>query len=175
MPVAGSPGIQLESTFTVKDTKPIWMYCRQPGAGPKTHCQAGMVFAVNPPEGKFDEFKKKAETSTSQTTTTSSSAGISALGALGEGDDSDDSANLEKLVSYAPIALGLLGGTVALGVILLALTSLLFIRSRRAERTAAYKPIVLGSGREKSPPVGEESYEYTGGAGPTGRYQDGGN
>jgi plastocyanin len=31
------------ATFTVKDTSPVWVYCRQ-----ATHCQKGMVFAINP-------------------------------------------------------------------------------------------------------------------------------
>jgi len=29
--------------FTVQDTNPVWVYCRQTG-----HCQQGMVFAINP-------------------------------------------------------------------------------------------------------------------------------
>jgi len=31
------------ATFTVTDTNPVWVYCRQTG-----HCQKGMVFAINP-------------------------------------------------------------------------------------------------------------------------------
>ena len=40
--------------LTVRDTQPIWAYCRQAG-----HCQQGMVFAVNPGE-KFAAFKASA-------------------------------------------------------------------------------------------------------------------
>lgn len=44
------PGAQL----TVRDTSPIWIYCRQ-----GNHCQQGMVFAVNPGD-KFDAYKANA-------------------------------------------------------------------------------------------------------------------
>lgn len=40
--------------FTVNDSKPLWFYC-----GVTTHCQQGMVFAINPLD-KFPEFKTKA-------------------------------------------------------------------------------------------------------------------
>ncbi|KAI0747628.1 Cupredoxin [Daedaleopsis nitida] len=40
--------------FTVPDTKPVWVYCRQ-----ANHCQQGMVFAINPGD-KFDAFKSNA-------------------------------------------------------------------------------------------------------------------
>ncbi|TFK88781.1 Cupredoxin [Polyporus arcularius HHB13444] len=40
--------------FTVIDTKPVWVYCRQ-----ANHCQQGMVFAINPGD-KFDTFKSTA-------------------------------------------------------------------------------------------------------------------
>jgi plastocyanin len=40
--------------LTVKDTQPIWAYCRQAG-----HCQQGMVFAVNP-GSNFAAFKSAA-------------------------------------------------------------------------------------------------------------------
>jgi len=40
--------------FLVRDTKPIWAYCRQ-----ANHCQQGMVFAVNPGD-QFPAFKAKA-------------------------------------------------------------------------------------------------------------------
>ena len=40
--------------FTVPDTNPVWVYCRQ-----ANHCQQGMVFAINPGD-KFDAFKSAA-------------------------------------------------------------------------------------------------------------------
>ncbi|KAI1784062.1 Cupredoxin [Ganoderma leucocontextum] len=40
--------------FTVQDTNPVWVYCRQ-----ANHCQQGMVFAINP-GNKFDQFKNTA-------------------------------------------------------------------------------------------------------------------
>jgi len=42
------------ATFTVKDTNPVWVYCRQ-----ANHCQQGMVFAINPGT-KFDAFQAAA-------------------------------------------------------------------------------------------------------------------
>ena len=40
--------------FTVADTNPVWVYCRQ-----ANHCQQGMVFAINPGD-KFADFKNSA-------------------------------------------------------------------------------------------------------------------
>lgn len=50
------------SLFTVKDTNPAWFYCAQPGNG-NPHCQAGMVFAINPPKSgdkTLDAFRSAA-------------------------------------------------------------------------------------------------------------------
>jgi len=44
--------------YTVKDSNPVWLFCRQ-----KTHCGQGMVFAINCPatgERSFDNFKAAA-------------------------------------------------------------------------------------------------------------------
>ena len=56
--------------FTVTDdSKPIWGYCRQapPPPGP-THCQSGMVFAINPPSygNTFEKFLTTAKASHEQ-------------------------------------------------------------------------------------------------------------
>lgn len=72
MPVA--PTVTSEfPTFlvTVSDTAPIWGYCRQfspAGTIPATHCQAGMVFAINPPPSgnTFAAYLAKAKVSTAQ-------------------------------------------------------------------------------------------------------------
>lgn len=40
--------------FTVQDTNPVWVYCRQ-----ANHCQQGMVFAINPGD-KFAAFQAAA-------------------------------------------------------------------------------------------------------------------
>ena len=55
------PGAQL-FTVEVRDSKPKWFYCAQPGNG-KPHCQAGMVFAINAPASGYntlEAFKAKA-------------------------------------------------------------------------------------------------------------------
>jgi plastocyanin len=43
IPVAANETDFPLAQLTVKDTNPIWVYCRQTG-----HCEQGMVFAVNP-------------------------------------------------------------------------------------------------------------------------------
>ncbi|RXW24765.1 hypothetical protein EST38_g1075 [Candolleomyces aberdarensis] len=48
--------------YTVKDTAPVWAYCRQPTG---SHCGAGMVFAVNSDESSgrsFNAFQNVAKT-----------------------------------------------------------------------------------------------------------------
>ncbi|KAA1468179.1 hypothetical protein DENSPDRAFT_833399 [Dentipellis sp. KUC8613] len=50
--------------FTVKDTNPVWVYCRQGAGTPASHCGMGMVFAVNPgadgANNSFANFQAKA-------------------------------------------------------------------------------------------------------------------
>jgi len=55
------------ATFTVNDTKPVWVYCRQTG-----HCQKGMVFAINPGEGQFATFQGRANGTIATTSSTTS-------------------------------------------------------------------------------------------------------
>ncbi|KAI5118564.1 hypothetical protein M0805_005855 [Coniferiporia weirii] len=52
----------------VNNTEPIWGYCRQINPPKPTHCQSGMVFAVNAPThgNTFPNFLAMAEASTSQ-------------------------------------------------------------------------------------------------------------
>ncbi|KAF9265753.1 hypothetical protein L218DRAFT_859348 [Marasmius fiardii PR-910] len=68
VPVADSvtEGFPL-AQFTVEDTAPVWVYCRQ-----ANHCQQGMVFAVNPGD-KFAAFKAAATGANSTGTSTSTS------------------------------------------------------------------------------------------------------
>ncbi|KAH8153447.1 uncharacterized protein LAJ45_02260 [Morchella importuna] len=85
------------SFFTVKDTNPAWFYCAQPGNG-KPHCQAGMVFAINPPKSgdkTLDAFRSAAalvpvpsSTPATATTTTPSVARATYMVKVGgRGDD----------------------------------------------------------------------------------------
>ena len=56
MPVAVNAEPFPRAQYTVKDTNPVWFYCRQTG-----HCQKGMVFAINPGQsGKLVEFQENA-------------------------------------------------------------------------------------------------------------------
>jgi len=82
MPVAADATEFPTWNFTVTDTSPVWAYCRQ--QTPKSHCGAGMVFAINSVETSprnFAAFQKVAEAingtavaATSPTTTAASSA-----------------------------------------------------------------------------------------------------
>jgi len=63
-----------QAQFTVTDTNPVWIYCRQTG-----HCQKGMVFAINPGD-KFAAFQAAAmcnATATSSVSATSTSPAAS--------------------------------------------------------------------------------------------------
>ncbi|KAK0643861.1 Cupredoxin [Cercophora newfieldiana] len=64
-----SPDVASRTTFTitVKDSKPIWVYCSQTNGN---HCQSGMVHAINAPSqgntfAKFKDLAAIAPTSTS--------------------------------------------------------------------------------------------------------------
>lgn len=50
--------------FTVQDTNPKWLYCRQQKPDGGSHCGDGMVFAINPVETSarnFSAFKELAQ------------------------------------------------------------------------------------------------------------------
>lgn len=78
-PVAGAATTPTFS-FTVNDTKPIWVYC-QTG----THCQQGMVFSVNAPEtgNTFSAFQAAAKASTSSASASASGAAASSTSGTG--------------------------------------------------------------------------------------------
>jgi len=60
--------------FTVQDTNPVWVFCRQ-----GNHCQQGMVFAINPGD-KLAAFQAAATgntlTTSSPTATSTASSGV---------------------------------------------------------------------------------------------------
>jgi len=71
MPVASTQTSNFPvAQLTVKDTNPVWAYCRQ-----STHCQSGMVFAVNP-GNNFAAFKAAATGSASPSVSVSSAAAV---------------------------------------------------------------------------------------------------
>jgi plastocyanin len=55
VPDSNTGGPYPPAEFTVKDLKPVWVYCAQ-----GSHCSAGMVFAINPGPGQFAQFKSAA-------------------------------------------------------------------------------------------------------------------
>ncbi|KIJ63263.1 hypothetical protein HYDPIDRAFT_29525 [Hydnomerulius pinastri MD-312] len=70
MPVSASntAGPFPAAEFTVKDTNPVWVYCRQ-----ANHCQQGMVFAINP-GNNFAAFQAAAMGGSGSSATTTSAA-----------------------------------------------------------------------------------------------------
>lgn len=60
--------------FTVQDTNPVWVYCKQ-----GNHCQQGMVFAVNPGT-EFAAFQAAAMGNTTTSSSYSSSPSVTATG-----------------------------------------------------------------------------------------------
>jgi len=66
MPVAATDTVFPTAKLTINNTNPIWAYCRQ-----STHCQGGMVFAVNP-GSQFPNFLAAATGGVTPSTTTSS-------------------------------------------------------------------------------------------------------
>ena len=68
----------------VLQTAPIWVYCKQ--MNPKSHCNAGMVFAINAPSSgnTFDAFLQNAKsaTSTGSSSGSNGATGVHATGAL---------------------------------------------------------------------------------------------
>lgn len=74
MPVAANATTFPAWSFTVDDpSTPLWFFCAQ--TIPANHCQAGMVFAVNPTADKtFDAFQTAAKASGGNATTSSGSA-----------------------------------------------------------------------------------------------------
>ncbi|TVY89662.1 putative GPI-anchored cupredoxin [Lachnellula willkommii] len=117
-------------TITVKDTKPVWIYCSQTEGN---HCQAGMVAAINAPKtgntlAAFTLLAKNATTSTfpppgtpiggtlvkSSGNTTSSSTGTasstgSATSATGSSQFTGAAAGLSaNMVGMGALALGAL-------------------------------------------------------------------
>jgi len=67
VPDGATSGFPL-AEFTVVNTNPIWVYCRQ-----GNHCQQGMVFAINPGD-KFAAFQAAATAPPSSPSATASSS-----------------------------------------------------------------------------------------------------
>jgi len=67
VPDGATSGFPL-AEFTVVDSNPIWVYCRQ-----GNHCQQGMVFAINPGD-KFAAFQAAATGATASTSSPSATS-----------------------------------------------------------------------------------------------------
>ncbi|KAI0002044.1 hypothetical protein BJV77DRAFT_32081 [Russula vinacea] len=84
--------------FTVNDTNPIWIHCRQAANTAASHCGKGMVFAVNPgadgSNNSFANFKAEALAIGAQlaaNATTSTSAAASGTGTASSSTATKDS------------------------------------------------------------------------------------
>jgi len=89
--------------FTVKDTAPVWWYCRQ--KTPVVHCGKGMVFAVNPTvEKSFDAFKSMAIAMNGTNTTSTTAAAAAASSSVTLSVDNGAAASTSAAVATAPPA-----------------------------------------------------------------------
>jgi hypothetical protein len=176
----------------INDTTPVWVYCKQTAPPALTHCQQGMVFAINSPAfppNTLATFHAHARDSTVQNSGSAPSSGStsngvakvasspsspSTGGAVSDlstvSDPSTDSSTLQRLVNYVPIMLGLLGGLILLVLGLLGLVISLVRKAGKQEKSASpkYKPIHLASAG-KVDHEESESLEYQT---PSGRYTD---
>jgi len=106
-------------TLRVNSTSPIWAYCSQ-----ATHCQSGMVFAINAPEtgNTFDKFVANAKASGSSSgaygTSSGTSSGPSSTGTPNSGSGGSGAAGSASSVQTAAGALA-----VAVFSVLFALTA----------------------------------------------------
>ncbi|KAL2006834.1 hypothetical protein VTN00DRAFT_9502 [Thermoascus crustaceus] len=102
MPVAADATELPVFTMMVNDTKPMWMYCSQ-----ATHCQKGMVMAINVAPGSkksFEAFRSLAMSSSS------SSTGSSGSGAtVGSGTSSGSSGSSSSSVPASNSSSGAVG------------------------------------------------------------------
>ncbi|KII89230.1 hypothetical protein PLICRDRAFT_29570 [Plicaturopsis crispa FD-325 SS-3] len=102
VPVAdNSTGPFPVAQFTVQDTKPVWVYCKQTG-----HCQQGMVFAINP-GNNFAQFQATAtgNNSTSNSTTSSTSTATASSSASTPSSTSTDhfvTVGADGALAYSP-------------------------------------------------------------------------
>ncbi|KAH8108605.1 hypothetical protein DFH11DRAFT_1075964 [Phellopilus nigrolimitatus] len=172
-------------TIVVNDTKPIWGYCRQRTAN-FSHCGFGMIFSINAnphTEKSFDAFRQLAvhqngsgymdpfgNIITSSATAYGSASGSDSKNAQGldtlspDGTESGswyDKLNI-LLDTYAPVALGFLGGTL---VLLLAVLVIGIMLRRHSSQAAArsvnpsYRPVPLDMPSSKIMFDGSHDYE----------------
>jgi plastocyanin len=78
VPVSANASSNPSWTIKVTDTKPIWFFCRQ-----STHCQSGMVGAINAPAtgNTFDAYLASAKGAAGQNTAAASVSGAASTGA----------------------------------------------------------------------------------------------
>jgi len=125
-PVAAGAAQVPSFSITVNETAPTWWYCRQ-----TSHCEKGMVFAINPTENKtFDMFQATANASSStgvppasNSSSPSSGSGSSALNPTGTGSSStpttSSTSNSNSAITIGSRAGGLLAAVGLVAGILL--------------------------------------------------------
>lgn len=101
----GSTGPFSVAQFTVQDTTPVWVYCRQEG-----HCQKGMVFAVNP-GSKFAAFQDAATGNTTDSAAIASSTASASSAATATSTTTSASASASATESISSDHLIIVGGS----------------------------------------------------------------
>ncbi|KAI9445999.1 Cupredoxin [Lactarius indigo] len=109
-------------SITVNATTPLWFYCRQ-----TSHCESGMVFAINPTANKsFEAFQATAKASSADGTPPSSSSSPSGSASsaqspssTGSGTSSSSTASPNSAITTGARAGGLLAALgLAAGILL---------------------------------------------------------
>jgi len=112
-PVAANASNVPTFSVMVNNTQPLWFYCRQ-----TSHCESGMVFAINPTANKtFDAFQAAAKASSangtpasSSNTTGSGSTGSSSGSSTGTATDSSPSSSSTSSKANSAITVGARAG-----------------------------------------------------------------
>ncbi|KAJ7106362.1 hypothetical protein C8R44DRAFT_681267 [Mycena epipterygia] len=142
--VASGDGVPVWN-FTVTDDKtPLWFFCRR--LVPVSHCNAGMVFVVNPPSSgieSFNAFQSAAEVATagttSQTAPSSADSTVSATshsiaGSVSASPPATQSgAELGPRGNHVPLA-AIIGPIIGSLVLLLCVVAIVVVRRRGSHR-----------------------------------------
>ncbi|KAH8827320.1 hypothetical protein DL96DRAFT_1244798 [Flagelloscypha sp. PMI_526] len=158
--------------FEVKETTPLWFYCQQ-----AKHCSSdGMVFAVNAPtsgDKTFDAFQKLAKTQNQDAPASSGSGsgsgygnsyGASGSASISGALEADTSSSSDSGFSkWAPVVIGLLAANLFVGLVLVIMSVLGYIRRGGRDSSGSRSiPVAYAPVREKDSDAflhsGEGSY-----------------
>lgn len=110
VPVNATNATQPGVFVNINNTDPVWFYCRQ-----ASHCQMGMVFAVNPTANKtFQAFQAAANASSGSTST--SGSGSSGSGTAASSAPSSTSSSSSGNGKNGAITVGVRAGSLLAAV-----------------------------------------------------------